>query len=430
MQFDARAAKLLAAGQHLTFDEHPGLRLTATATARTWTYRYKSPVDGRMRQIKLGRWPAMSFPAAIVAWEAARAQREAGTDPSLEAKAERRAIAEQKAAERERRGSGLRTVRQVCDFYVEGHIIPNRAQKGAKEVQRTFATMLGDVGDMDAVDVTRSVAFDLIQRYADTPVQAGILRRELGAAWDFALDAGKLPDNTPNWWRLILKGKLKSKGKVLRGKAQGVTKRVLSEDEIGQLIRWLPNFSRLVDDALTLYLWTAVRGAEIMAMEGSEVAEESTGLWWTIPKRKTKNARHAHATDHRVPLYGRAAEIVRRRKEAYGDGYLFPSYGEKGYTEQKTIGVAVWYHQPYCTLKPESHRPRLPVTHWAPHDLRRTSRTLLAALGCPRDVGEVVTGHMLPGVEGTYNRHTYDKERQLWLKRLSDRLEELAARSL
>lgn len=432
MQFDARAAKALRPGQHITYDGYPGLRLVATASSRTWTYRYKSPVDGRMRQVKLGRWPAMSLPAAIVAWESLRAQRDEGQDPAQESRTLRAQAAETAARERVERKVGVRTVRQVCDYYLAGHVDINRAPKGAAEIRRTFDTMLSDVADTDAIDVTRTIAFELIQRYTETPVQASILRRELGAAWDFALDAGKLPDTTPNWWRMILRGKLRSRGKRIHGETTGRGKRALSPDEAGALIRWLPNFTGLNEDILTLYLWTAVRGAEVVAIEGCEVQQESSGLWWwTIPKRKTKNGRYPDATDHRVPLYGRAKEIILRRKDLYGDGYLFPAASKSGevkHTEQKVAGVAVWYHQPYCGLRPEHQRPRLPVTHWAPHDLRRTSRTFLAALGCPRDAGEVITGHMLEGVEGTYNRHTYDAERVLWLGRLSEYLEGLAAR--
>lgn len=37
-----------------------------------------------------------------------------------------------------------------------------------------------------------------------------------------------------------------------------------------------------------------------------------------------------------------------------------------------------------------------------------------------------VLGHMIPGVAGAYNRHQYDAERVEWLRRLSERLEELA----
>jgi hypothetical protein len=60
--FDARSAKLLPAGEHIVVDatEYPGLRLEATATRKTWTYRYKSPVDARMRQVKVGNWPFVS----------------------------------------------------------------------------------------------------------------------------------------------------------------------------------------------------------------------------------------------------------------------------------------------------------------------------------------------------------------------------------
>ncbi len=69
----------------------------------------------------------------------------------------------------------------------------------------------------------------------------------------------------------------------------------------------------------------------------------------------------------------------------------------------------------------------MPVAQWAPHDLRRTGRTMLTALGCPTDVAESILGHMLPGVEGVYNRHTYDRERREWLTRLDAHLEALAA---
>jgi hypothetical protein len=39
------------------------------------------PLDGGMRQKKIGNWPAMSAPAAIAAWEKLREVRLGGTDP-------------------------------------------------------------------------------------------------------------------------------------------------------------------------------------------------------------------------------------------------------------------------------------------------------------------------------------------------------------
>ena len=428
MQFDARAAKLLEPGQHLTIDGCPGLRLVATGSTRTWLYRYKSPIDGRMRQKKIGRWPETSFPAAAGAWDALRRQRQEGVDLSKVQKEARAAAAAALEAQDSPKAVAQFSVADACSEYFAGHVTRNRAKKGQNEIKRTFATMLGGLAGAPAASVTRAQAFELIDSYAHIPVQAQILRRELGAAWEYCHDAGKLPESVPNWWRVILRGKLKSKGKAVNGVKSGVVKRVLSPAEAGELIRWLPNFSRDIHDILTLYLWTAARGAEITVMEAGEITEEVDGLWWTVPKAKTKNVKREDATDFRVPLVGRAEEIVRRRLEAYPEGYLFPSYGASGHWEQKSVQTRVYYQQPYSETAPERKRLRLTVTHWAPHDLRRTARTFLASLKCPRDVAEVILGHMLEGVEGDYNRYSYDKERRIWLRRLSEYLEKLATR--
>ncbi|MCB1967138.1 integrase arm-type DNA-binding domain-containing protein [Accumulibacter sp.] len=431
MGFDARAIKLLQPGQHITSAEAPGLRVEAHSDRTTWTYRYRSPLDQRLRQVKIGMWPAVSVHAAFVAWEKLRDQRDSGRDPAAEARSEREqarlAIVEKGAA-----ASPPYTVAQVCYDYWQGHVAPTRASKGVTEVKRMFDRMLCDTGNLEASRISRAQAFDLIKRYAETaPVQAGKLRAELGAAWDYAVDSGRLPESCPNWWRLIMRGKIRSKGKQIAGEKVGTAQRVLSADEVGALIRWLPNFSRLIEDALTLYLWTCTRGAEIVGMQGREIHREADGLvWWVIPKARTKSARHENSTDLRVPLFGRSLAVAMRRKDRYGDGLLFPTKTRDGKiraVEQKTIQATVYFRQPYCQTRVDTTRARLPVSRWSPHDLRRTSRTLLAAMGCPDAVGESILGHMLPGVLGVYNKHAYDSERAGWLKRLSDHLEYLAA---
>lgn len=427
--FDARSAKLLAPGAHLTIPEAPGLRLEATKSTRSWVYRYKSPVDGRMRQTKLGRWPAMSYQAAWVEWEKLRQLREAGGDPAMTKRAEKasKVSAARDAATKNKLAKY--TVQAACDDFL-AVIQKTRTEKGWKEVRRMFSTMLRDLPTLPAAAVSRGDAYQLIESWSHIPVQAAKLRAELGAAWDRAIDAGKLPEDSPNWWRVVLRGKLKSKGRTnaaTGGQASGVIKRVLSEPELGTLIRWLPNFPRTTQDALLLYMWTAARGAEILSMHASEIAEESDGWWWTLPKAKTKNARHPLATDQRTPLVGRALEVVRRRMAVASGGYLFPSRTARGHMEQKAVSLAVWMQQPYCDTRPEYVRARLEVTNWTPHDLRRTSRTLLAALGCPNEVAEVILGHVQAGVVGVYNRHHYDQEKLQWLSRLSHKLEQVAA---
>jgi integrase len=426
MPFDARAAKLLQAGTHLILPEHPGLRLSATASRRSWVYRYKSPVDGGMRQIKLGEWPSMSYPQAAVEWEKKKGEREGGIDHSLQKRTARREAEAVASGD----GPGVYKVRRLVEDYLSGHIDLHRKPKGRAEMRRLLTLHTGPIAERPADLLLRSEAFDLLQGLMDRPVLLGQVRQGLGAAWDYALDAGKLPEQTPNWWRQIMRNKLpRSKGKKIAGKHVGTTKRVLSEKELGTLINWLPNFSKNVADALTMYIWTGTRGSEIMSIEAGEITEEPSGWWWTVPKEKTKNAWRQNAMDLRVPLIGRAKTVVLRRREGTA-GLLFPAdVGDDRAMEQKVVQGAVYYHQPYCKTKEKkvgAPRPRLPVTHWSPHDLRRTVRTMLASMGCPNDVAESVLGHMQVGIVGVYNRHQYDDERLDWLTRLDVKLEQIA----
>jgi len=423
--FDARLAKALAPGNHLTFELAPGLRLGATASTRTWIYRYKSQVDGRMRQVRLGRWPAMGPTAALVAWQQARDARATGGDPATRRKSDRRDQRRHAEKVRKERAQTGYTVRRLADDFLSsyaGSVVP----KTYAELERLFARELDSIADVPASTLTRTQAFALIDAMRDRPVVAKRVRQGLGAAWDHALDAGRLPSEVPNWWRLVLRGKLPSRGKTIQGTSVGPVKRVLSEPEVSALLRFLPNFSRDVEDALVLYLWTACRGAEIVSMERDEVAAVRKVLWWTIPVAKLKGRRNPTRTDLRVPLAGRAAAVVRRRMDATDSNWLWPSVGATGHVMQKAIGVAVWSHMPYAATRPDWKRPRLSLVRWAPHDLRRTARTLLSSLGCPSEVGEAILGHALPGVEGIYNLHRFDAERLAWLTKLSEHLEHLA----
>lgn len=160
-QFDARAARALLAGQHLTVDEAPGLRLVASASRRTWVYRFKSPTDGRMRQVRLGQWPAMSVAAAVVAWEGVRQARLAGADPALERRQARQAAAQQAAGAKVTRCRQAFTVRRLADEYLaryQGTVAP----RTHAELERLLARELDAVADLPAAEVTRSQAFDLI----------------------------------------------------------------------------------------------------------------------------------------------------------------------------------------------------------------------------------------------------------------------------
>ena len=416
--FDPRSAKTLQPGSHLTVDGAPGLRLTATQTKRTWSYRYKSPVDGAMRQIRLGHWPAMGLPAALAAWERVREQRQAGEDPAAEKRARRRQVAA------DSRETGY-TVRKAADDFLSsysGTVSP----KTYEEARRLLAGELAPIESRSVASITRPDAFDLLEAMRDKrPVVAARVRNLLGAVWDRAIDSGRAADDTVNWWRLVLKGKLASKGRLIRGK-RVKAKRTLTDAEVAALIPWLPNLSRDMDDILTMYLWTCARGAEICAIEAVDVSQEPDGWWWTVPIAKLKMRRIDSITDLRVPLVGRALAIVKRRMSKSPDGFLFPSEGASGHIEQRAVGAAIWHHRPECRNRPHVIRPRFTIADFGAHDLRRTGRTMLSSMGCPTDVAEAIIGHVQPGVQGVYNRYAYDAERRVWITRLADRIEALA----
>jgi integrase len=418
MYFDARAAKLLAPGGHIVVDGCPGLRLEASTAGRAWTYRYKSPVDGRMRQIKIGQWPAMPAAAAATAWQTLKAERDAGHDP-----------AQRKKEQRKEAAQGVYTVVKMVDDYYTGHLKVNRKDNGAHAVYARLTKAIAPIASLPAASITRRQAYDLLEGLIETPVAAKSVRNEMGAATALALDAGKIPEDTPNWWRQIMAGKLRSKGAMRDGKRKGTAKRVLTERELQLLdVHDMPLLSEAVRDVLTLYLWTMARGGELVQMHAHHITSEPDGLWWTCPKDWIKTARLEKAFDFRVPLIGRAKEVVLRRLQTH-KGYLFSGETKTGHITQAGVQSQVHFRQPYSQSRPDVTRTRLTVSHWSPHDLRRTARTMIAAMGCPHEIGEALLGHVQPGVGGIYNLHQYDAERRQWLQVWSDKLDALLARA-
>ena len=374
----------------------------------------------------LGPWPGLSLHDAMAAWMDARGKKAAGVDPAAQRRAARQAAKATPAPPKSY------TVALLVGDYIKGQLEVNRAKDGAAAARRALERMLAAEPELAATDankVTRAQCFDVLDARKATPMATAKLRSMLGSAWEFALDAGRLDGNTPNWWRQLMQGKLKSKGKVMGGKHVGQSRRALRNEEIAALLGWLGNMHQIGRDAVVMYLWTCTRGSEIFAMRPGHVAKEGAVLWWTVPKELTKNARFAEAVDLRVPLFGQARQVVERRLASVGrSGFLFENGKGEQYT-QHAFSTYIYDLQPYSpkAKRRGSQATDMPVTNWTPHNLRRTGRTLLAALGCPREIAEAVVGHMPPAIEATYNVHTYDAERVEWLQRLDAHLASLAS---
>ena len=425
MLFDARKAKELLPGQHLVIDGCPGLRLEVSTTKKTWTYRYKSPSTGKMKQVRFGQWPAMAPLVAGAKWQELKDRRDAGEDLSTTRLFIRLGVKD--GADQDY------TMGEMVEDYVAGHLNIQRQPRGALLIAERLRKAIKKYELLPVNEINRRFVFDFVELFLKTPVLAASIKDELAAAWNLALDAGRIDQELPNWFRLVnVARKLKSKGALRDGVHKGTTKRVLSATEIKILYgtELEVMFSQQVQDFMTIQQWTCTRGAEIEKMNAKHITEEIDGLWWTIPKEWTKNVNRLNATDLRVPLIGRAQVIVMRLLESHKDNWLFPSKSRTGVITHQTqayMQSKIHYMQPYSKTKPEHIRKRLSVSHWSPHDLRRTGRTMLAALKCPNDIAEAILGHVKPGVQATYNLYEYDNERREWLGKLDEKLESLIA---
>jgi integrase len=169
--------------------------------------------------------------------------------------------------------------------------------------------------------------------------------------------------------------------------------RVLDDDELSAI--WAAcqddDFGRIIK----LLLFTGARRNEIGGVEWPEINLGNGVL--TIPGTRTKSRREL-----RLALPAPALEIIRSIPRRADRQYLFGQsggeYSRWGYAKvELDKRLAEAGHQ----FKP-----------WTLHDVRRTVRTRLAALGIAPWVAEEVLGHTShrQGVIGTYNRHRYDLE--------------------
>jgi integrase len=411
--FDARSAKAMKPGDHLSFREQPGLRLVASTTRKAWTYRYAHPETGKQKQTGLGLWPALGFAEAVAAWEKARGHRSKGVDVGGEKRAETKAVKAKAVAVSSK-------AKHTCAFIVERYLVEmvenNRKAKGAAESRRMLERAIAPVAALTASELTKTQARDLIVGVASTARRvASMTRQELRACWAYAADQGWVEEDRNPFAGRNLGGQFKANARD----------RVLSVGETGALLRWMHEpkaYSRTVADALEIVLRTGLRSGEVCAIHASELAERNGVLWLDIPAERMKAGRA-----HSVPLVGRARDLVMARMPEEG-GHLFRRRGEADApVEQKVLGVEVYAHSGASKAAAFAGKRLCPVTGFAPHDLRRTARTLLGELNCPYEVGEAILAHALPGVAGVYNRAAYEQQKIEWLSKLGEQLDALTS---
>jgi len=420
------AVSKMKSGDELTdIGDYEGLRVKRTSRGTSFLYRYKN-YKGLMKVIRLGYYPEMKLVDARNKLIEYKSLKSSGLDPQEYLKAKETELEQQQKAYAEQEMHKQFTFKDLVDLYLEEKVqdrysLPDgkgkrkiirgsRKEKGQKEVKRT---LYGDVVRVLGSNSVSETSLSEIKLMVDqilargSNVQAGNVLRELNLAFRFAISREKLPVDFQNPCPEI-KNRIKDSGiKVTNGKRS----RVLNETEIKQLWNWLPNakfIAQNVKNVLLLCLFTGMRTGEICKIKWADI-DFTEG---TIALKETKTG-----VSRNVQLSSQAITFIQNLDKV--NSYVFPTRDrssriiDKPY-DQKQLTQQLYYARTQGEVSG--------LDSWAPHDLRRTVRTQLSKLRCPREVSGAILGHSKKGIEGTYDLYHYEIESKEWLQKWCDRL--------
>jgi integrase len=180
--------------------------------------------------------------------------------------------------------------------------------------------------------------------------------------------------------------------------AANARSRVLTDDEVRKI--WAASASDGPFPALIRFLLlTGARRGEAAGLRWDEI----DGSDWLLPASRNKTQ-----VDLLRPLSKAAMAIVEAQLRV-GD-FVFSISGKGpisfGRAKRNFIDTSG-------------------VSDWRLHDLRRTSRTLLSRAGVSPDVAERCLGHAIPGVRGTYDRHSFYNEKAHAFEALAAQIERI-----
>jgi len=396
--------------------ENSGLRVKCGKRGvKTFSYRYKSPVTGKLVQVKIGVYPVVSLHEARIKLHELKVIRQSDRCPATEKKQQEKELAESKKLEQSTNNFTIEAMvelyltKNIEDRVVDGKTIAGARQlKGQIETRRTLIKGVVDfLGTKTASKVTRKDVVALIRKKVDQGynVQAGNVLREFSAAYEYAIGLDYFDDYFANP-ALLAKASLRQ-AKISLTAKRGV--RFLKDDEIKLLLEWLPSsaYTATQKNVLRFTLWTGCRTGEVCEAEWKYINLE-LGIWH-LGKTKT-------STERDVQLPRQAIEFLKQLRLSTGD-YPFPSLKTGKSLRQKSLTEQSWQLR--------SSNRMLDIEKWTPHDLRRTVRSGLSKLGCRTEVAEAILGHSRQGIQGTYDLHAYEEEAREWLQKWADHLDSL-----
>jgi integrase len=331
--------------------------------ARRFAIRYR--MNGKSVKMTLER--GLTLAAARKLASDAAFQREQGIDPNAVKKA-----AKVKAME-----STDNTVAAVCANFMKREGCKLRSARAMESTLRRL--IYPRLGEMPIADVRRSHINAMLDHVEDHngPRMADVTKNLLRQIMNW--HAGRSDDFASPFVR----GMKDRSGRKERS-------RVLNDDELRAIWAATADDRSPYSSLIRFLLLTAARRDEARAVTWGEVGEDGI---WELPAARSKTK-----TPVFRPLSEKALEIIKARPRIAGCDFVFTVSGRGALGNLSGSKAA---------LDKGSG-----VTGWRHHDLRRTARTLMARAGIRPDHAEQCLGHVIAGVEGTYNRYDYATEKR------------------
>lgn len=360
-----------------------GVRVTA-AGVKAFIMNYR--IKGREHRYTIGTYPDWSALRAVREARILRQRIDRGENPL-----------DDRAAP-----PATKTVSDVLDDFVTRYVRnKDRPLRSAGEYESSFRRLVKPrIGKLGIYELRRSHVAEMLDRIEDAngPVMADRTRAYLRKALSWYAER----DDQFNLNAAIVRVAPRANSK------ERARTRVLSDEEIRTIWPALGKagtFGALVK----MLLFTAQRRDEVAHMSRKELGEDGI---WTIPAERYKTKR-----PNFVPLSKAALAVIEAQPKIDGCDYVYPSRAKTPYSGFGKSKAAL--------DKAVMQRRGEPLPNWTLHDLRRTGKTLMARAGVRPDISERVLGHVITGVEGTYDRHSYADEKRDALERLASLIERI-----
>ncbi len=385
-----RRAPRPASGQTFLWDDLVsgfGVRLTPSRAA--FVVQWREADGSKKRETLRAHWPEM---AAVKAREAARARLAQVVATSATLGGQPLRVAMRGWYERQSEVSTWRPryrakVDAIIRTYVEGAENPHvRLTPAARKA-------IDDLGRKPVTAVTRSDVLrvvDAIKRGTADQFMALV-----SSFYNWSYDRGVEVVN-PARNRLRVTG-----GRRVRA-------RTLTDDELMMLWRAFEAEGDPARASAAVLIFTGCRRREATGMRWAEL--DLDAATWILPpeRRKTGNKDSRPFVIH---LHPAVVDLLRAQPVLEGSPFVF--WGRR---DRRPFD---FHHAMMQRLA------KLPIPEWRLHDIRRTVRSGMAALGVSQMVAELCLGHVAkPGLVAVYDQHSYAKEMleawQKWGERVAE----------